>query len=335
MLERIEALDPQLNAFCLVAGDEAMASAAASEIRWGRGAPGRPARRRADVDQGPRADQGLADAAGQPDGRSRPGLGRRRAGDGAAARGRRRADRQDDDAGVRVQGRDELGAHRDHPQPVGPDAHVRRFVGRHGGRRGRRPGPAEHRDRRRRVGAHPRRVLRQRRAQAELRAGAAVPDVAVRHRVAPRAAHDERRRQRAADERPQAARRPGLDGAAARRPRLPGRARRRRRRVAHRLLADARLRRRAPRGRRRRRRRGDRAGRRRGHRRGRRPRLRRPAGDHDRAVVHRLVGAVEHAERGAAGRRRPRLRRPGRARVAPQQPRRAAAQRPPQSSSAP
>ena len=39
VLERIEALDPQLNAFCLVAGDEALASAAASEVRWGRGAP--------------------------------------------------------------------------------------------------------------------------------------------------------------------------------------------------------------------------------------------------------------------------------------------------------
>ena len=120
-----------------------------------------------------------------------------------------------------MQGRDELGAHRDHAQPVGPDAHVRRFVGRHGGRGGRRSRPAEHRDRRRRVGAHPRRVLRQRRPQAELRAGAAVPDVAVRHRVAPRAAHDERGRRRAHDERAQAARRPGLDGAAARRPRLP------------------------------------------------------------------------------------------------------------------
>ena len=61
-------------------------------------------------------------------------------------------------------------------------------------------------------------------------------------------------------------------------------------RAAHRLLGDARLRRRAPRGRRR----GlaGRAGprRRRRHRRGRRPRVRRSAGDHDRAVVHRAPG---------------------------------------------
>jgi aspartyl-tRNA(Asn)/glutamyl-tRNA(Gln) amidotransferase subunit A len=39
VLERIEALDPTLNAFCLVAADEALSSARASEIRWQRGEP--------------------------------------------------------------------------------------------------------------------------------------------------------------------------------------------------------------------------------------------------------------------------------------------------------
>ena len=39
VLERIDTLDPQLNAFCLVAHDEAMESAAASEARWQRGEP--------------------------------------------------------------------------------------------------------------------------------------------------------------------------------------------------------------------------------------------------------------------------------------------------------
>ena len=39
VLDRIESLDPTINAFCLVAGDEAMASAAASEVRWRRGEP--------------------------------------------------------------------------------------------------------------------------------------------------------------------------------------------------------------------------------------------------------------------------------------------------------
>jgi aspartyl-tRNA(Asn)/glutamyl-tRNA(Gln) amidotransferase subunit A len=39
VLDRIEALNPTLNAFCYIAADEAMAAAAASEIRWQRGEP--------------------------------------------------------------------------------------------------------------------------------------------------------------------------------------------------------------------------------------------------------------------------------------------------------
>ena len=39
VLERIERLDPTLNAFCLVAGDEALDAATASEARWQRDAP--------------------------------------------------------------------------------------------------------------------------------------------------------------------------------------------------------------------------------------------------------------------------------------------------------
>ena len=39
VLERIERLDPTLNAFCLVAGDEAMDAARASEARWQRDEP--------------------------------------------------------------------------------------------------------------------------------------------------------------------------------------------------------------------------------------------------------------------------------------------------------
>ncbi|MGH6872763.1 MAG: amidase family protein, partial [Rhizomicrobium sp.] len=38
-LARIEALDSQVNAFCLVDGDAAMAQAEASETRWARGNP--------------------------------------------------------------------------------------------------------------------------------------------------------------------------------------------------------------------------------------------------------------------------------------------------------
>jgi aspartyl-tRNA(Asn)/glutamyl-tRNA(Gln) amidotransferase subunit A len=39
VFERIERLDPTLNAFCYLAADEALAAAAASEVRWGRGEP--------------------------------------------------------------------------------------------------------------------------------------------------------------------------------------------------------------------------------------------------------------------------------------------------------
>ena len=39
VLDRIDAVDPRINAFCLVAVDEALAAASASEIRWQRGEP--------------------------------------------------------------------------------------------------------------------------------------------------------------------------------------------------------------------------------------------------------------------------------------------------------
>ena len=39
VLDRIAAVDPTINAFCLVAGEEALASATASEVRWQRGEP--------------------------------------------------------------------------------------------------------------------------------------------------------------------------------------------------------------------------------------------------------------------------------------------------------
>src|SRR5204862_6650131 len=39
VLERIERLNPVLNAFCLVDGEAAVASATESETRWMRGAP--------------------------------------------------------------------------------------------------------------------------------------------------------------------------------------------------------------------------------------------------------------------------------------------------------
>ena len=65
--------------------------------------------------------------------------------------------------------------------------------------------------------AHPGRVLRQLRLEAELRPRAGVPAVAVRHRGAPGPAHDERARRGADAERAGAARCARLDFAAVRR----------------------------------------------------------------------------------------------------------------------
>ena len=89
---------------------------------------------------------------GSAHGRSEPALGRRRAGHGAAARGRRGAAGQDDDAGVRLQGRDQFAADRHHAQPLEPGEDARRLLRRHGRRGGRRHGAAGggHRRRRRR-----------------------------------------------------------------------------------------------------------------------------------------------------------------------------------------
>ena len=210
------ASNPTLNAFCLVAADAALAAArgergALAARRAGRvRSTGCRRRSRTSI-----LTQGLADAARQPHGRPGPGVGRRRPGHGPAARGRRGAARQDDDARVRLQGRDQLAADRHHPQPVGHDEDAWRLVGRHGGRRRRRARPAQRRHRWRRIGAHPGRVLRQLRAEAELRPRAGVPAVAVRDGVAPRPAHDERHRRGVDAQRAAASRCPGLDVAAA------------------------------------------------------------------------------------------------------------------------
>ncbi len=236
-------------------------------------------------------------------------MGRRRTRHRQTAGGGSGAHRQDDDAGVRVQGGDQLAAHRDHPQPVGHDQEPGRLVRRHGGGSRRRPGPGRRRHRRCRVGAHPGSVLRQRRVEAELRTSSGVPLVTVRHRVTHRSPHDERGRRGADAQRDAAPRCTGLDLAPAHRRRSSGRSRRRDRRAAHRLFPD-------PRVRRQRRSRGRCGGRRRcrGARRSRcrgracRSRVRRSAGHHHRAVVHGRLDTVEPTQPGTAGRHRSRLR---------------------------
>ena len=215
VLDRIEKVNPTINAYCLVDADAALASARESEARWQRGGR-RRARRCTDLDQGSDPRQGLADAARQPHRRRQPALGHRRTRHCAAARGRCGAAGQDQHARVRLQGRDQFAAHRHHAQPVGSQQDARGLVGRHGRSDRRGPGPAVGGHRRRRQRAHPGRVLRQLRLEAELRPRTGSSAVAVRHRRAPGPAHDERARRGADADGAGPARRARLDLAAAR-----------------------------------------------------------------------------------------------------------------------
>ena len=237
VLERIDTVDPRLNSFCLVAHDAAMESAAASEARWHRGEPMGP------LDGVPTSLKDLILTRGWPTRRGShtvdpdqpwdvdaPATARLREA-GAVLIGKTTTP----EFGCKGETNSSLTGITRNPWDTSKIAG--RLVGRHGSRRGRRAGSTERRHRRRRIGAHPRRVLRQLRAQAELRPRSGVPAVAIRHRVAPRAAHDERGRRGADDERAQATRRSGLDIAPGGRLRLPRRTRRRHRRLPRRLLA--------------------------------------------------------------------------------------------------
>ena len=83
--------------------------------------------------------------------------------------------------------------HRRHPQPVGRLAHAGRVERRRGGGRRAGHGAAGARHRRRRLGAHPRRVHRHLRAQADVRPGPALSGEPVRDAGARRADDPERR----------------------------------------------------------------------------------------------------------------------------------------------
>ena len=135
VLDRIERLNPILNAFCHLAPTKRSPQRARARPLAERRAV-RRARRRSGVDQGPDPRRRLADVARLPHRRSGRAVGHRRAGGGAAARSRRGDPRQDGDARVRLQGRDQLAAHRHHAQPVEPGEDAGRLVGRHR-RRGR------------------------------------------------------------------------------------------------------------------------------------------------------------------------------------------------------
>ncbi len=69
VLDRIRALNPKLNAYCLLDEEGALAAARASESRWMAGEPAGPVDGVPGVDQGSRARQGLADFARLEDGR--------------------------------------------------------------------------------------------------------------------------------------------------------------------------------------------------------------------------------------------------------------------------
>ena len=137
VLQRIDALNPVLNAFCFVAPD-ALAMAAASEARWMAGEPSGP------LDGVPVSikdillTKRLADAARLEDGRSRrargPTMRRRWRGCARAAR----CCRQEHHARVRLEGRHRQPAHRHHAQPVESCEDARRLVRRRrrGGRGG-------------------------------------------------------------------------------------------------------------------------------------------------------------------------------------------------------
>ena len=120
-LERIERLDPQLNAYVTV--DDALASRARR----------RPVHGRADPDQGPERDRRAAHDVLVPRVRRLRAEDRcrRRAAD---PRRRLRDHRQDEHAGVRLDRDDGVGAERRLPQPVGHLAHAGRLERRRGGR---------------------------------------------------------------------------------------------------------------------------------------------------------------------------------------------------------
>ena len=189
-LERIEELNPALNAFVEVDAERALA--AADEIGPGRRAPVRGGADR-DQEQPPGAGPAphlrlLAD------GRLRVRLRPQRH---PAPEGRWVRDRRHDDAARVRHPADERGAPlRADPQPVGSRAHPRRLLRRRGGGGGQRHGAGRPRQRRRRLDPHPRRLLRAGRAQAEPRTDLRGPRARRLRAGDRRHAHAHRRRHR-------------------------------------------------------------------------------------------------------------------------------------------
>ena len=206
VLARIERFNPLLNAFCHLAGDQALASARASEARWKQNAPSGA------LDGVPVSIKDLILVKGMPTLRGSRTVDPAQPWDvDAPVTARLR------EAGAVILGKTttpEFGCKGETNSPLtgitrnpwNPSS--ARPGGSSGGTAASiacRHGPALGRHRRRRQRPHPGRVLRQLRPEAELRPRAGVSALAVRQRRPSRPAHDVRRRRRAGDERDEAA----------------------------------------------------------------------------------------------------------------------------------
>ena len=217
LLDRAEALQPKLNAFCVIDRDGALAAARAAEAALARRRAAGAARRRAGDDQGPRADARVSDPARLAHDRPGPRC-RGRAGGGAAARGRGGDPRQDDDPGIRLEGDRRLAADRHHPQPVEPRPDAGRQQRRRRRRLRRRHRAVACRQRRGRLDPHPVCLYRHFRHQGDVRPGAGASGLADGAIVEYRADDAQRARRGADAERAGAARPPRPVRAAARAP---------------------------------------------------------------------------------------------------------------------
>ena len=121
VLDRITALEPRLNAFAYLAAEEAMDAAAGGRSRAGHRRSDRAAARRAGDDQGPRGRARHADRIRHASAPRRGRGGGQRHGRAPAQR-RRDHPRQDDDARVRLDGRQQQPADRHHAQSRGSTA---------------------------------------------------------------------------------------------------------------------------------------------------------------------------------------------------------------------
>ena len=181
VIDGIEAFDSQVNAFCVVDGAHALDAARASEARWQRGAP------MGLVDGVPTTIKDVVLSAGWPTLRGSLAVPREQDWSddapvtGAPARAWCRADRQDHDPGVRLEGRHRQRTHGHHTQPLEHRSDPRRQQRRRGG--GLRPGPGRpaHRHRRRRLPSHPGRIHRRVRIQNDLWPGTGLARESLRH----------------------------------------------------------------------------------------------------------------------------------------------------------